>query len=522
MDKSKWAVGLLAILGGLFLLQSAGIIQMLPANYKNHLVEVTFLHTNDIHGHFMGSKATWLEHEPPVGGFGSLKEFSHQEQIAARRQARPLFVIDAGDWFTGAPESDLTDGAAMIAGLNQIDYDYLTIGNHEFDVGSDTLIQRIAELKHPVITSNVYLKTDTQPQQFPGTIPNAIVEKKGIKFGFFAVLTEDMKGYNIEGVKFDRVVPTARRQIRNLSDSGADIVVAITHIGLEEDRKLARMVDGIDVIVGAHSHSRLQKPEFEDNTIIVQAGSQLNQVGRLDLNVNSSRGMIVNYDGGLISLLHRFYPPDKEVQKVLNPYLEKVDKMLSEVVGYVTADLSRVPDGSSPLGNLVTDAMREATGADLAFQNSFGIRDNIPAGEVTMRHLYRVLPFGNELVVMDLTGQQIKKLLEQSASLEKGVLQLSGARIKVDYTKSRGNRVVEIKIDGENISPDSSYKVVTSSFLATGGDRYETFKEGENTETLEKKMREALEEYFRQQSPVEPPYQQRYRRAGEKKTAEVQ
>jgi 2',3'-cyclic-nucleotide 2'-phosphodiesterase (5'-nucleotidase family) len=331
-----------------------------------------------------------------------------------------------------------------------------------------------------------------------------------------------MKGYNIEGVKFDRVVPTARRQIRNLSDSGADIVVAITHIGLEEDRKLARMVDGIDVIVGSHSHSRLQKPEFENNTIIVQAGSQLNQVGRLDLNVNSSRGMIVNYDGGLISLLHRFYPPDKEVQKVLNPYLEKVDKMLSEVVGYVTADLSRVPDGSSPLGNLVTDAMREATGADLAFQNSFGIRDNIPAGEVTMRHLYRVLPFGNELVVMDLTGQQIKKLLEQSASLEKGVLQLSGARIKVDYTKSRGNRVVEIKIDGENISPDSSYKVVTSSFLATGGDRYETFKEGENTETLEKKMREALEEYFRQQSPVEPPYQQRYRRAGEKKTAEVQ
>ncbi|MFP4687387.1 MAG: bifunctional metallophosphatase/5'-nucleotidase, partial [bacterium] len=395
MDKGKWIIGLLAVIGLLFLMQPAGFFS---GAFMEPVVEVTFLHTNDIHGHFMPGKATWLAHEPPVGGFASLKTFSQQEEKAARRESRPLFRIDAGDWFTGVPESDLTDGEAMIAGLNEIDYDFLTIGNHEFDVGTDTLVRRIDELKHPVLNSNVYLLTDTRPQRFPGTIANALVEKKGIKFGFFALLTEEMKGYDIEGVEFESVLPTARSQVDQLADSGADVIVAVTHIGLEEDKKLARAVKGIDVIIGSHTHSRLDPPEFENKTIIAQAGGQLTQVGRLDLQVNSRRGEIVNYDGGLISLIHRFYPPDQDVSEVLEPYIARVDEMLSEVVGRVSADLSRASDQSSPLGNLITNAMREATGADLAFQNSFGIRDSISAGEVTMRHLYRVLPFGNELV----------------------------------------------------------------------------------------------------------------------------
>lgn len=476
---------------------------------------VSLIHTNDMQGHFTSSRATWLggDTAPKIGGIASYASFLEEERRRASHENCGVLIVDAGDWFTGTPESDLTGGRAMVTSLNEIPLDVTTIGNHEFDVGPENLIERIGEINAPVLASNVGYQSDTM--DFPGTADTTIIERQGIRFGFFSLLLDEMPSVslpdNIEGVHFHPEISQARRLVKQLQSNGADVVVALTHVGIEEDREIAEALSELDIIIGSHSHTRLSEPEKINGTIVAQAGDNLTAAGRIDLELSPGSGEVLRYRGGLVSLYHSRYPPKQSVQNAVQPYIEEAEQKLSKTLTRATEVIPRSSSKSSPLGNLITDAMRERAGVDLAFQNPYGIRAEIPAGPITLRTLHTVLPFGNKLVEMDLTGDQLKSLFEQSASMERGLIQFSGGTVHVDFDKAEGNRVQKIMVNGEPLESDRTYRIVTNSFLAPGGDKFTTFKEGTDRRKWPgTTLRDALRKYLSGRETIAPPEEDRY------------
>ncbi len=468
---------------------------------------LTILHTNDIHGHFMGQRATWLKTDSPplVGGVAALATYCSEVRKNAHQQGRGLLILDAGDWFTGTPESDLNGGKPMITGLNQLNYDFTTIGNHEFDVGTATLKKRIHSLDLPVLAANILTEAG---KQFPGTRPWAVKQVQGVKIGIFGLIVGPemkhlVKAGMIEGTSFKNSAKMARRAVRKLRKKSVDLIIGLTHQGLKADKELARQVAGIDLIIGGHSHSRVDPPLVVGKTIVAQAGDALTSVGRLDLWIDLETGQIRRFNGDLVSLRHKLYPPDTRVKQALAPYRERMKEKLSVKIGHADVRLSRDSKSSSRLGNLITDAMRRAVGADVAFQNSYGIRSEIPAGKITVRHLYQVLPFGNELVTMQLKGKKIRSIIEQGATLDKGLIQVSGARARINFNNPPGRRVTGVKLGGQPLEPEQSYKVVTNSFLAEGGDGFKDLAGGKKRFThTGLTIRKALREYLEKNSPL--------------------
>ncbi len=481
-----------------------------------YLQEFTIIHTNDIHGQIVPSRAEWYPgpRTPEVGGMAKLGTFLQEERAEAYREDRPLLYIDAADFFTGTPESDLLDGKPVIEGLNAVDLDYTTLGNHEFDIPPELLKNRIDELEADVISSNVrYGDTDTP---FPGTEKYKVAEHGGIEIGFFGLVADYTPNMalpeNIEGIIFLDEIETARKMVGKLKEKEVDLIVGITHIGFESDAELARSVEGIDVLVGGHSHSRLEDPRRINGTIIVQAGSDLTNAGRLDLTFSGEEDIeLSEYRGGLVTLYDYRYRADSEVEQRLQPYLDRVEDELSRVVGKTITSIERDPTETSPLGNLVTDVMRRSVGADLAFQNAFGIRDNLPAGEITRREVFSVLPFQNYIVELELKGETIRRIFEGIVRGEEDIVtQFSGARVEVDYDRPEGERVTELQVGGEPLDEEKKYTVATSNFLVYSGEGMEGLSEAiERRNHDDKLLYKLLERHIEENSPVAPPVEQR-------------
>ena len=221
-----------------------------------------------------------------------------------------------------------------------------------------------------------------------------------------------------------------------------------SHDGLDADRELARKVRGIDIIVGGHSHTAIKDPVIESGTVIVQAGSNGIYLGVLNITFDRMKKKIVSYtrkdELKLVSPASGAQL-DPNVARIVDKYDSQVKAEFSKVIGTATADLTRDSTTESNLGDIVTDAMREASGAQIAFQNGGGIRTDIPKGPITLEAVFTALPFDDDLVSMDLTGEQIRELLEKSV-LSENMLQVSGIRIEYDLSKPAGSKVASIEV----------------------------------------------------------------------------
>jgi len=267
-------------------------------------------------------------------------------------------------------------------------------------------------------------------------------------------------------------VPELRKQ--------ADLVVALTHLGVDEDRRLASRVRGIDVIVGGHSHTYLWQPIFVRNgnangfggTGIVQAGRWGDRVGRLALGVGP-RGV-----SGLIDALIPVRPSegeDRAILALLRPYADSMSVAMDRPVfrSRERVPMSGLEDGDTPLGNFVADAMLEASGADIALINSGGIRAPLPAGTVTVGDVFTVLPFDNTIVKVPMRGWQVRELFDFVAQRigKRGFAQIAGAQFVV-----RRGRASDIRVGGTPLSSDRTYQVATLEYLYGGGDGYVQFE----------------------------------------------
>ena len=452
--------------------------------------QVTILYTNDFHSALDPIPAYWLPDSPLLGGAAKLSTLINQ----VRERERPTFLFDAGDMFTGSL-SFLTRGEVLMEMMLAMRYDAMAIGNHEFDYGAANFSKQMHRVPFPVLGANIFYRGTSHRYSRPWTI----VERDGVRLGVIGVIGLDARSVvlpaGISELDFTDPVGAVAEGVREL-EANVDLTVVLAHQGktgpmqtdaearsdvrrdFDEDAHLAGAVPGIDVLIGGHAHRGIEQPWVHPSTgtLVVQTYGYGTRLGYLRLKVREGR--VTAHDGRLLEVRSDTLAPDPVVEARLAPYREHAKPVIGEVVGTLAHRLVRDYRAESSLGSFVADVMREVSGAEVAFQNAGGLRADLPAGAVTRGNVLDALPFVNSVVAMELTGVQIRAVLEQGLTLERGMIQVSGLRAEYDLGRSPGRRLVSLAIGGAPADDARRYRVATNSFLAQGGDLYTTFLQG--------------------------------------------
>lgn len=463
-------------------------------------VDLTILHINDLHGNLLPNPGK--EGKPATGGMARIAKMVSQER---EKDPGGALLLSAGDMFQGTPISNLFRGMPVIETMNRMGFDAMTVGNHEFDWGMEAFEDLTKAAAFPFLSANI---VDERGTLLPGVKPYILLRKKGLKIAVIGITTPEMhyatKPGNLKGFRVSAVEKVLPAVIEKVRKEGAGPVIVLSHLGLDEDREMASKVAGIDLIVGGHSHAEVKAAVVAGRTIIVQAGYYGQYLGVMKISVDSASGKIVRFpERGILRKVEsdRNDAIDEDVALIIKKYDDRIREEFGRVVGETRVDLAKRPFESN-LGNLVCDAMREATGAAVAIQNNGGIRTSIPKGKITLEQVFMLLPFDNNLMTMDLTGAQIIALLEQNAKTE-GMLQVSGLKVFYEMAAPEGSRVKELFVDGKPAEPLRTYRVTTNDFLAAGGDRFKSFRDGKDA-VIGDNVRDAFLAYLEKHSPVSP------------------
>lgn len=434
---------------------------------------VTLLHTNDLHGHYLAEPADWLEGRPPIGGFVRLD--AEVDAIRATRPDDAVLLLDGGDMLTGTPLTDLTvegsRGGAMLDFMRLIGYDAIAVGNHEFDKGLDNLTAYAASSKIPLLSANVRTADGVSPL-LPNQTFSRVFEASGVRIGVIGATTDSlgwlMNRRDFARLKLLSAEVAVREEVARL-DPQTDVIVVLSHIGVDADESLARRVPGIDLIVGGHSHTRLTAAKHINDTWIVQAGSYTRSLGVVEMDVADDR--LVSFTYELRDLLPATAPgpASAEVNALARAYEASIDAAYGEVLSQSPALLGRDYHHENGLGRWITDVLRETTGADVGLYNGGGLRADLPAGTLTLGALYGCFPFGNEVMTFDISGEDLQSILLRNAIAEtdekRGFLPISG----VSYTwrvRAGAPELVEARVGGQPLDHARTYRVATNSYIA--------------------------------------------------------
>lgn len=474
--------------------------------------ELILLHTNDMHAQFIPPSSE--QGRPQVGGMVALQYFVQK----VRAEGKPVLLLDAGDFMTGTPISNMeyngARGGSMVEMMNLVGYDASTIGNHEFDNGQENLKKLIALAHFDVLSANLW-----RGDSLFAPLPYKVYEVGPLRVGIIGLtlekLFEEVARRQVEGLRVEDVAQAAQRAIDAL-DPITDLIVLLTHQGYEEDQALAKVIHGADVIIGGHSHTRVPHPERVNGVIVAQAGSNLQSLGRLDLQVAADS--VVSFRGGLIPLLvDSVKNPDAQMAELVQSCQRRIEEDYGQVIGELLTDWRGSRYGESNVGNFVADVMRKAVGADFATINSGGIRKSIKAGRLRKLDIVELLPFANTLVVFECSGKELLTFLELNAtnvaSQQGGLMQVSG--ITCAYRAVNGKaQVVAASVRGKPISPSATYRGVTVDFVIYGqAQRYLGFepRHVENTGLL---LSDVVIDYISKHRRVSSKVEGRFRRVG--------
>ena len=453
---------------------------------------ITILHTNDIHGHL----ESWRGWDGELTG----KTVGGLDRLSARiREARAstppnsVLLLDAGDTIGDTMIAVETEGRAVIETMNTIGYDAMVVGNHEPDFTAEKLRARIAEARFPVLAANI----THRPNGRLFTRPYIIRDVSGMRVGILGLaypntpLTSARK--NVENLRFGEAVATAREYVPRLRREGAEIVIALTHLGLGADKQLAEKVDGIDVIVGGHSHNRTKEPLQFRQTLIVQAGAHGSDLGRLDLTI--ADGRIVSHRRTLIPITDE--KPDRDIAEVIARQHAPYEQKMTTPIGRAATLIARAQtiagqepekrDAESPADDLFADAIRETTHSEVAFLPGLGYGVALQPGKIPAAQLRNLIPHDSTVWTMRLTGAQIRQVLEQAIEnftttdvtrKVGGMIQVSGLHFSYNPEARRNRRVQEVTVGGQALEPRRRYTVAVNSLLAEGGHNYRWFERG--------------------------------------------
>ncbi|MFH1220494.1 MAG: bifunctional UDP-sugar hydrolase/5'-nucleotidase [Candidatus Eisenbacteria bacterium] len=510
-------------------------------------IDITIMHTNDVHGGIDPTGATFMDEEfpPLLGGGASLARLADDVRTKAAAEGQGFLLLDTGDIWQGTPVGNYRAGEVVIEFMNRVGYDAWVPGNHEFDAGLDNAFKIFKMAKFPVLGANIVDKTTGQiPAPF---VPYIIKEAAGVKIGIIGIITEETEFYSTEQNlgNFDLIAvkPVIQKYMAELRPK-VDLIFVLGHIGIPFDvwsayremietgseqkirygmnaMELVHYTPGIDVLIGGHIHVGLEGG-WEDpvtHTICLQTYGRGTGVGVYDLNLDPRTRQIIGYtlpeaDGSIVTLYEDEYWPKPEISEFLSEKIDSAEVGMDQPIGRALVDLTRVGVGESVLGNLVTDAMGEAVDADVAFTNLGGIRANIHMGVITARDVFNAVPFENRLVYYDMTGSFLKLVLEWRVKGMRQGAYVSGIKIVYSRALPDFDRLTLLTVGGKPWDPDSLYRVATTDFIASGNIGLEILtqidpKYVHKTDIL---VKDAIVDYIQRHSPLDRKLEGRFLR----------
>ena len=431
--------------------------------------KLTVLHWNDFHAFNKPYEARLNDSTKIiVGGYATLGGYiklvkEKQENVA---------LVHAGDDFQGTPISTITKGMSQIKILNLIKPDVFALGNHEFDYGREILFEQIKAAKFPMISANLFDKK--AGKLF--TRPYEIKRYGNLVVGYIGLMTPLLNQLtlldNIKDLKILDPLKTVKKYVAEIEDS-VDLVIVVSHMGVEHDEELANKIDGVHIIIGGHSHSALFEPKVVKNVYICQAGSRGKYMGKINLEFDRKEKRIINFDSELLPMLTDKIAADLVVVGVVDSLEQVASGELDQVIGELETDWIRNKRFESNVGNWQADVIREFAGTDIAFQNSAGIRKDLAAGKISVRDLWELSPFSNYFGTFELNGKELKKALERNVSDRGEHLQVSGLKFKYNPKNPIGKRVLEVSVNGKELITAKFYSICTNNFVI--GIFYKTF-----------------------------------------------
>ena len=419
-------------------------------------------------------------------GAGGIAKIAAAYAEATAGATGPVLFTFGGDMISPSLMSSFDKGAHMVDLFNQIGLQYAALGNHEFDFGPDVAIERIAEAEFTILATNVrYLGGS-----LPGTLDTITIDVGGIKVGLFGMTTPDTVEISSPGpdIEFLDLVDTAASTAAALKADGAHLVIGLTHDDMDEDLAGLQASGDVDYILGGHNH---EIQAFYDGVNgMLESTSQGDHVAILDLHVTVTPEEDGTEDVAWIPELEFIstieLEPDPAAAAAVKVYTDQLDADLNVDIGTTETELdsrrASVRSMETAIGNLITDAMRDATGAQVAIIGGGGIRaDRIyePGTVLTRRDILSELPFGNVTVLMEIDGATIREALENGVSrIEDGAgrfPQVSGMSFLLDPAAPVGSRVSEVQVGDEPLFDDNIYTLATNDYMAGGGDGYAMF-----------------------------------------------
>jgi len=435
--------------------------------------EVVILHTNDIHGAFLPRQANWIESRPIIGGFAPLSSAIAIE----RSRDGAMLLLDAGDFMTGNPITDLlvdgVKGGAMLEFFDLMRYDAMTLGNHEFDLGIGNATKLVAASKVPIISANLWItesggKFENSTDELLTGKGWEIFDVAGVRVGVIGLMMENL-ATEISKSQMDviRVTPPAEevRHVVEQIDPSTDVIILLTHEGYAEDQRLAAEVNGVDVIVGGHSHTPVELPKKFNNVIVVQAGAYCRYLGRLWVKVEHDE--VTEFDGKLIPLWADSLQPTPEAAAFVEKYQGIIGQEFGGVIATLDEDWTRDSYQESALGDWLADRLREYGQGDFAVVNSGGIRKDLLKGPITVMDIKEMLPFANRVVSFECTSSQLSTLVTTNAkagfSQRSEILQVSGLSYRIDASTGKPTDII---VNGKSLDPAKKYKGISVDYVA--------------------------------------------------------
>jgi 2',3'-cyclic-nucleotide 2'-phosphodiesterase (5'-nucleotidase family) len=504
------------------------------------IVKLTVTHTNDIHGGIDPSDATYMnrEYPPRLGGAASMVTLLRSLRRDVEAGEGHFLLMDAGDFFQGTPVGTLTKGRAVIDFMNAAGYDFLALGNHDFDEGKENCMALVERAEFPVLAANLHSE---ETGRIVDWVESWIIKDFGnLRVGIFGLITPETENMsfpaNVAGLDFAPMAPVARDVVRALRARDVDVILAVGHVGIpydpeehleyrnrtgwpadDEPRSLAvdvaHSVEGIDAFFCGHIHKGFDDAWAMANThtLLFQTYGRGSGAGIVTLSIDTETNQIVDYEfwterGYLVTFFEDQFWPDPEMADFISREVEAAEEGMDSVIGRATGKFTRGGSGETPMGNAVCDAMLEETGADFSFTNLGGIRDELGPGPITPRDIFQVLPFGNRMEIFRMSGRLLREVIETRISGSHHGLYIAGGKVVYNKTRPDFDRVTYLEVQGRIWHPDSTYRVVTSDFLAKGNADLTMLPDvPDSLKTYTgKTMRQALEAWVTRHTPVSP------------------
>jgi 5'-nucleotidase len=485
-----------------FVLVLGLMIMPATASFADGHETLTIVHVNDVHGR--------LEENDFDGtlGYPKMKTF-----LDGLKEENPnLLLLHAGDSFHGTIPANLTEGEAVVEVMNAMEFDAMVPGNHDFNFGYERLLELKAMAEFDILGANVVKEDGTSDFD-----PYMVYEmENGMRVGVFGIATEETKTKshpnNTIGIEFADVIETGNAAVEALTEMEVDLIVALIHLGIDGSSvdtayTLADNVEGIDLIVDGHSHH--VTGEERNGAYIVQAGNYLSHIGVVKVSMVDGVPVFESTQHPYEEL--KELVADEYIAGLIEETTAPIEEMQEEVVGSTTVALDGLRDnvrsGETNLGNLITDAMIAASGADVALTNGGGIRASIEAGDITLGDVLTAFPFTNVLTNIEVTGAELMAALEHGVKDYPATAghfpHVSGMSYIFDPNQEVGSRIAELMIGEEPVDMEATYTLVTNDFLAAGGDGYTMF-EGKEILAYSGLLSEVLEAYLRANPEVSP------------------